>query len=38
MNQLVEAEIARPGTLPEYFHAVISAHSITTPLPAALVR
>jgi SAM-dependent methyltransferase len=28
IDQLVEAEIAHPGTLPEYFHAVISAHSI----------
>ena len=28
IDELIEAQTADPGTLPEYFHAVISAHSI----------
>ena len=28
IDELIEAQIADPGTRPEYFHAVISAHSI----------
>jgi SAM-dependent methyltransferase len=28
IDELIEAQNADPGTLPEYFHAVISAHSI----------